>query len=83
MCVSLKMTGIVTPGSQGQHELSAHFTAWWSPRELSPGRLWDVGGGSGRCDILKFHNLGLSLLTSGGVHDTLACLTGSGKNLPG
>lgn len=50
--------------------------------EHSPGRLWDVGRGSGRRDTLKFHNLGLSLLTSGAVHDTLACLTGSGKNLP-
>lgn len=47
--------------------------------EPSPGRLRDVGGGSVRCDTLKFRNLGLSLLTSGAVHDTLACLTGSGK----
>lgn len=50
--------------------------------EPSPSRLWDVGGGSRRCDTLKLDDLGLSLLISDGMHDTPACLTGSGGDLP-
>lgn len=50
--------------------------------EPSPGRLWDVGGRSGRCDTLKADKPGLSLQAGGGMHDTPACLTGRGGDLP-